>query len=292
MNDSTDRISTGVLKLDEHLGGGLMPGTMSVVLGATGIGKTQLGTHFCQHDQDNAGVIFDMSARGDGQNHFGYAERMYQKVLSPVDNQKRFTPDEIFDLTQIIGDYLHVFEVTGQRVTKRDLDFDQWRDWQSELNTKLHSAIAFIYSNLIRGCQKIVVDGIEPADVSAESIQLNLFEYVYHQIIRKDPEWVARDLFRQDFRSVSERVTQYNYDANKIGCVVLWTSKEMMLDDLIARQIEEGDVISNANTLILMGKVKTGNKIGRALFIAKHRGSYCSDEILPYEITNSGINLL
>lgn len=292
MNDSTDRISTGVPKLDEHLGGGLIPGTMSVVLGATGIGKTQLGTHFCQHDQDNAGVIFDMSARGDGQNHFGYAERMYQKDLFPVDNKKKFTPDEIFELTQVIGDYLHVFEVTGQRVTKRDLDFDQWRDWQSELNTKLHSAIAFIYSNLIRGCQKIVVDGIEPADVSAESIQLNLFEYVYHQIIRKDPEWVARDLFRQDFRSVSERVTQYNYDANDIGCVVLWTSKEMMLDDLIARQIEEGDVISNANTLILMGKVKTGNKISRALFIAKHRGSYCSDEILPYEITNSGICLL
>lgn len=292
MNDSTDRVSTGVQKLDEHLGGGLMPGTMSVVLGATGIGKTQLGTHFCQHDQDNAGVIFDMSARGDGQNHFGYAERMYQKVLSPVDNQKKFTPDEIFELTQIIGDYLHVFEVTGQRVTKRDLDFDQWRDWQYELNTKLHAAIAFLYSNLIRGCKKIVVDGIEPANVSAESIQLNLFEYVYHQIIRKDPEWVARDLFRQDFRSVSERVTQYNYDVNKIGCVVLWTSKEMMLDDLIAREIEEGDVISNANTLILMGKVKTGNKIGRALFIAKHRGSYCSDEILPYVITNSGINFL
>lgn len=292
MNSPSDRISTGVPQLDEHLGGGFIPGTMSVILGATGIGKTQLGTHFCQHDAENPGVIFDMSARGDGQNHFGYAERMYQKQLSLVDNKKKFTPDEIFDLNTAIGDYLHVFEVTGQRVTKRDLDFDQWRDWQYELNTKLHSSIAFLYSNLIRGCQKIVVDGIEPADVSAESIQLNLFEYVYHQIIRKDPEWVARDLFRQDFRSVSERVTNYNYDANQIGSLVLWTSKEMMLDDLIAREIEEGDVISNANTLILMGKVKNENKIGRALFIAKHRGSYCSDEILPYEITDSGIQLL
>ena len=292
MNSPSDRISTGVPQLDEHLGGGFIPGTMSVILGATGIGKTQLGTHFCQHDAENPGVIFDMSARGDGQNHFGYAERMYQKQLSLVDNKKKFTPDEIFDLNTAIGDYLHVFEVTGQRVTKRDLDFDQWRDWQYELNTKLHSSIAFLYSNLIRGCQKIIVDGIEPADVSAESIQLNLFEYVYHQIIRKDPEWVARDLFRQDFRSVSERVTNYNYDANQIGSLVLWTSKEMMLDDLIAREIEEGDVISNANTLILMGKVKNDNKIGRALFIAKHRGSYCSDEILPYEITDSGIHLL
>ena len=286
------RISTGVEGLDEHLGGGLMPGTMTVVLGSTGIGKTQLGTHFCQHDEDDCGVVFDMSARGDGQNHFGYTERMYQKKLSMVESNHHFDVQQVVDVKQSIGDYLHVFEMTGQRVTKRDMEMEQWRDWQAELNRKLHTSIGFLYSNLIRGAKRIVVDGIEPADVSSESVQLNLFEYVYHQIIRKEPEWVARDLFRQDYRSVAERVKDLSYDPDQVGCMVLWTSKEMMLDDLIRREIEEGDVISNANTLILMGKVQDGNRVGRAMFIAKHRGSYCSESLLPYEIREDGIHLL
>lgn len=289
---SQKRISTGVPALDEHLGGGILPGTMTVVLGATGIGKTQLGTHFCQHDATDPGVIFDMSSRGDGQNHFGYSERMYQKQLTPVDCQHHFDVAEVVDVDKFIGDYLHVFEMTGQRVTKRDMEMEQWRDWQAELNRKLHTSIGFLYSNLIRGTKKIVVDGIEPADVSSESIQLNLFEYVYHQIIRKDPQWVARDLFRQDFRSVESQVQELNYSPEDVGCMVLWTSKEMMLEDLIKREIEEGDVISNANTLILMGKYQDGMKIGRALFIAKHRGSYCTEEILPYEIREDGIHLI
>ena len=42
----SDRLSTGVQELDAHLGGGLLPGTLTVVAGATGIGKTQLGLDF------------------------------------------------------------------------------------------------------------------------------------------------------------------------------------------------------------------------------------------------------
>ncbi|MEC9094945.1 MAG: ATPase domain-containing protein [Planctomycetota bacterium] len=292
MSPTESRISTGIPTLDEHLGGGLLPGTLSVILGATGIGKTQLGTHFTQNDPTNPGITFDMSARGDGQNHLGYAQRMYQARLQPVANNRRFNVSEVVNIEEAIGDYLHVFEMAGQRVTKRDLEMEQWRDWQAELNRKLHTSIGFIYSNLIRGRNKIVVDGIEPVDVSAESIQLNLFEYIYHQIIRKEAEWVARDLFRQDFRTVANRVSELAYDPETISCMALWTSKEMMLDDLIKRQIEEGDVISNANTLILMGKTQLKNKIGRALFIAKHRGSYCSETILPYEIKEDGIHFL
>ena len=48
------RQSTGIASLDDLLGGGLLPGTLTVVMGATGIGKTQLGlgyanagTHSC-----------------------------------------------------------------------------------------------------------------------------------------------------------------------------------------------------------------------------------------------------
>ena len=66
---------------------------------------------------------------------------------------------------------------------------------------------------------------------------------------------------------------------------------ETMLDDMIARLLDEGDTLSNANTLIYMGKIRDGMKVRRALYIAKHRGSACSEDIIPYHIDDSGIVL-
>jgi len=41
-----------------------------------------------------------------------------------------------------------------------------------------------------------------------------------------------------------------------------------------------------------MGKVRDGLKMRRALHVAKHRGSACSDGIVPFEITERGLTLL
>ena len=43
LNLHMSRLSTGIAALDELLDGGLLPGRLTVVVGATGIGKTQLG---------------------------------------------------------------------------------------------------------------------------------------------------------------------------------------------------------------------------------------------------------
>ena len=50
---ATDRLSTGISDLDDLLGGGLLPGTLTVCAGATGIGKTQLGLHFANQGMRN-----------------------------------------------------------------------------------------------------------------------------------------------------------------------------------------------------------------------------------------------
>ena len=76
----TTRVSTGVPRLDAMLGGGLLPGTLTVVYGATGIGKTHLGLTFADHGRiaDNArGVVLDMNGRGDSQQHDEYAARLF-----------------------------------------------------------------------------------------------------------------------------------------------------------------------------------------------------------------------
>ncbi|HTN74996.1 MAG TPA: recombinase RecA, partial [Pirellulaceae bacterium] len=93
-------------------------------------------------------------------------------------------------------------------------------------------------------------------------------------------------------REHAEQATANTYPTTEVGCLFLYTSHETMLDDLISRPLDEGDALSNANTLIYMGKVREGNKIGRALYVAKHRGSACTDEIVPYTIDDSGVRIL
>ena len=50
-------------------------------------------------------------------------------------------------------------------------------------------------------------------------------------------------------------------------------------------------IFSNANTVILMGRVRGQDRMGRALHVAKHRGSACGDEVVPYRINDKGLEL-
>jgi KaiC/GvpD/RAD55 family RecA-like ATPase len=280
--------------LDGLMGGGLLPGTLTVVAGSTGIGKTQLGLQFAQAGQrqeGRPGVVFDLTARGDSQNHADYARRMFARELSAVPPDKDLSLADFFRAERSHGDYLHVFRQAGQRVTRQDLDFDAWHDWQAQIARRLGVSIAFFYGNFIQGVRRVVVDGIEPVGRPSDSIQLELFEYLYHQILRKDPEWVARDLFRQDFRQNAADAARHVYDPASIGCLLLYTCHETTLDGLIERPLDEGDLLSNANTIIYLGKIREGTWFRRALYIAKHRGSACSDELIPYRISEHGIEL-
>ena len=55
----TARVTTGLHRLDEMLGGGLLPGTLCVVYGATGIGKTHLGLTFAHAGVEAEGAPGD-----------------------------------------------------------------------------------------------------------------------------------------------------------------------------------------------------------------------------------------
>ena len=109
---------------------------------------------------------------------------------------------------------------------------------------RLNASIAFFYGNFVGGVRRAVVDGIEPVDRPSDSIQFELFDYIYHQILRKDPEWVARDLFREHYRQNAATIAGHVYDPGRIGCMLLVTSPETTLDGLIERPLDEGDVLS------------------------------------------------
>ena len=289
------RLKTGIPALDDLLGGGLLPGKLTVVAGATGIGKTQLGVQFAREgvsQEGQPGIFFDMTTRGDSQNHADYAERLFGWNLTRQQTAEHVILDRVWDPAESRRDLLHIFQRTGKRVSRGDLDEDDWRAWKLELSNKLQFAIWFFYANFCQGVRRCVIDGIEPVDQPSDSFQFDMFEYIYHQILHKEADWVARDLFRQHFLANQPRVKQQMYDHQQVGCLLLYTTHEVLLDDLLQRRLDTGDVLANANTIILMGKTRHGDKMGRALHVAKHRGSACDDRIAPFEITNSGLRLL
>lgn len=287
-----ERLRTGIARLDGMLGGGLIPGTLTVVLGATGIGKTQLGLQFAREgefQEGQRGIFFDLTARGDSQNHLEYARRLFGWNLTQRSADAPFDAAQVWDPVVARCDYLHIFERSGRRVSISDWEREEWREWRIELARKLDRSIAFFYGNFIHGVRRCVIDGVEPADQASDSFQFHVFDYVYHQILRKDADWLARDLFRAQFRANEPEVNRHLYDSRAIGCLLLCTSKEVLLEQLISRLVETGDVLTNANTIILLGKVHQGDRMGRALYVAKHRGSACEESIVPFEITERGL---
>lgn len=289
-----NRLSTGIPGLDEKIGGGLLPGSMCVLVGSSGIGKTQFGLQFLQRGLDEEGkrgFILDLTARGDSQKHSDYAKSLFNWDLRS-EVLHTFDPASFFDDNRPLGDYLDVLSSQKKRVTRHDLDFDQWLDWKSTLVRQLDATIDFFFSHFTRGSRRFIIDGIEPVDHQGDSIQFELLEYVYHQLVQKEAEWVARDLFRQHFRTWESEIKKHLYPREELGCMVLYTSPDSLLDVMINRSLEEGDLFAGANTIIYMGKVRDGLKFRRAMYVFKHRGSVCPDEILFYDIGDNGLYLL
>jgi KaiC/GvpD/RAD55 family RecA-like ATPase len=281
----------GYQRLDDLLGGGLLPGTLTVIAGATGAGKTQLGlawAHAGIQAENKLGTIMDLTSRGDSQNHAGYLADRYGIDLPVFDGVVPHDLSEVFKEENRWGDYFHPFYRAGKRVTRDDLDPDDWHNWKVELGRTLRLAGFYLYGSMIRGSRRVVVDGVEPTDKFSESIQFEFFEYVYHQILRRDHDWAARELLREQFLKNSAQVDARGYDHRDVGCLYLYTTKHKFVEELIDEPIAQGDIFANANTIILMGRTREAGRLGRALHVIKHRGSACGDEIVPYRITDDG----
>jgi KaiC/GvpD/RAD55 family RecA-like ATPase len=288
------RQAFGIEKLDRELGGGLLPGSLTVVAGATGAGKTQLGLRWANgglSTEGHRGVVCDLTSRGDSQNHADYASRLFGWNLSQYPLASAVDFERVWDFKRSIGDYFRPVARQGRRVTQADLEPEQWHEWKSELSRVLRCAAGFFYQHFARGSRRVVFDGLEPVERFSESIQFEFFEYIYHKVLRQDDEWAAREWFREKYRANAEAVIRHRYDQRAIGCLYLYTTPHVMLDELLAQPITQGDIFSNANTIILMGRTRHNGRLGRALAIPKHRGSACGDEIVPYRITEEGLVL-
>jgi KaiC/GvpD/RAD55 family RecA-like ATPase len=291
---SAHRQAFGLEQLDRELGGGLLPGTLTVVAGATGVGKTQLGLRWAEMGrcaEGRRGVVCDLTSRGDSQNHAAYGSRLFGWELAEFPLTGALDLEGSWDLERAIGDYFHPVARAGRRVTRSDLEPEEWHEWKADLARVFRRAVGFFYQHFARGTRRVVFDGLEPAERFSESIQFEFFEYIYHHVLRKDDEWAAREWLRERYRACEAAVLRHRYDHRAIGCLYLYTAPQTMLEELMTQPIGQGDIFATANTIILMGRTRENGRLGRAMTISKHRGSACGDGILPYRITERGIEL-
>jgi len=88
-----------------------------------------------------------------------------------------------------------------------------------------------------------------------------------------------------------EFIDSHLYDHTALTTVLLVTTEETRLEDLLARKVATGDIGATANTILVLGSERVGNRLARMLCVVKHRGSAMSDEIVEYRIGARGIEL-
>ncbi len=278
------------------LGGGLLPGTLTVVYGATGIGKTHLGLTFARNGElyeGARGVVFDMTARGDSQRHAEYAKRLFGWELAEWDHGAHpggpaaIPPPAAMERMR----YCHAFDYGGrleEYQVLKPVGREFRRDWLAAYAQRWKQVLPFFYFHFAAGVRRVVVDGVDPTDAPHESVQLYAFDELYRKVIHQDGEVLGMEILIPVWRH-RDFIERYRYDHSEIATLLLVTTQETMVDDLVARKVGEGDVGASANTILCMGRLQRQGEVGRGLYVAKHRGSACSGEIAEYTIADGGL---
>ena len=288
------RFSSGITQLDKYLGGGFRPGTTTVIIGATGVGKTQLGIHFANagHRQEGErGALVDLSSRGDTQSHAAYAQRLCDWKVSSSLISELATASESVPGKAAIGNLLHGILEPSEGMPEFIEQGAVPEKGLRHFNRMFSATVGFLYHHFVRGTRRVVFDGLPPVDAQHHSPAYQMLDLIQARVIKQSAEWVARELYRQRYRHREHEVASASYDFEAIAGLVLCTSQHAMLEQLIETPLLPNDIAAEANTLIYMGRVRIGNRLERAMYIAKHRGSECHDEFIPFSINDQGLQL-
>jgi hypothetical protein len=232
-----------------------------------------------------------MNARGDSQQHHEYAARLYDWPLKRWTHTVTPMADPYPPDDQMAAFYCDAFPWVGKlrnyQVPAADgLELD-W-NWKAMYNHAFYTARPFIYFHLAAGSRRIVVDGIEPMDVPGDYIQPFIFDDLYRKVIHRDGEILGMEICLPVWKHRAF-IDAHLYDHTRVTTLLLVTTEETRLEHLIGRKVAAGDIGAVANTIVVMGSERVGNRVARFLSVVKHRGSAMSDEIAEYRVGEHGI---
>lgn len=246
----SERISTGLLALDEMLGGGLIPGTTTVIRGKYGSGKSILGTHIAHAgiQQDKyPGLIADVS-NGDSQNHIQYAHAFLGWDIKPWPCESRaLQPSKLKKPTFSLLEHPYCYNPS--------------MNFESTDPSRCLGEDFFFIHQLKAGAKRVVIDGIDP----------------YRRISERSQIGRIYDCLQQLWKGRIWEIGNYQMDVNDLTLVVLETTSEQNLKSMMTKEWEDPTLLAQANTVIYLGDWTDGAQLGQevptAIYISKHRGS-------------------
>jgi hypothetical protein len=118
-----------------------------------------------------------------------------------------------------------------------------------------------------------------------------MFDEIYHRIVHRDAETLGMEICLPVWKHRAF-IDAHRYDHARIATVLLVTTEETRLEDLLARKVATGDIGATANTILVLGHERDGHRLARMLCVVKHRGSAMSDEIVEYRIGPTGLQFV
>src|SRR5437773_2328288 len=118
-------------------------------------------------------------------------------------------------------------------------EFD-W-NWKAAYNHALYTVRPFVYFHCAAGTRRVVVDGVEPMDTPADSIQCFIFDELYRKTIHRDAETLGMEICLPVWKH-REFIDAHLYDHTALTTVLLVTTEEPRLEDLLARQVASGAI--------------------------------------------------
>src|SRR5258706_12350806 len=140
------------------------------------------------------------------------------------------------------------------------------------------------------GSGGVVVAGFEPMDSPAQPIQFFMFDELYRKIVHRDAETLGMEICLPVWKHRAF-IDGHLYDHAAITTLLLVTTEETRMEDLLARKVATGDIGATANTIVVMGGERVGTRLARLLCVGKHRGRAMSDEVVGFRIGANGLQM-